>query len=118
RESDRRRRQSRRPRRERQFGRRASDSSAPKLRRRRTPAARLEHLGSCLLLIRIAAPMRILVTGAAGYIGSALVRALDGEVLATDQTSMPFANAISGNIAYPQFARSLITAEVGVVFHL
>jgi nucleoside-diphosphate-sugar epimerase len=62
--------------------------------------------------------MRILVTGAAGYIGSALVRALGGDVIATDQSAMPFANAVSGNIAYPQFARSLITAEVGVVFHL
>ena len=63
--------------------------------------------------------MRILVTGAAGYIGSALVRALGGgDLIATDQASMPFANALVGNIAYPQFARSLITAEVGVVFHL
>jgi len=63
--------------------------------------------------------MRILVTGAAGYIGCALVRALgEADVIATDQTSMPFANALVGNIAYPQFARSLITPEIAVVFHL
>jgi nucleoside-diphosphate-sugar epimerase len=62
--------------------------------------------------------MRILVTGAAGYIGSALVRALSGDVIATDQTAMPFPNAVVGNIAYPQFARSLITPEVDAVFHL
>src|SRR5256886_22490 len=63
--------------------------------------------------------MRILVTGAAGHIGCALVRALgETDVLATDQTSMPFAQALVGNIAYPQFARSLITPEVDAVFHL
>jgi nucleoside-diphosphate-sugar epimerase len=64
--------------------------------------------------------MRILVTGAAGYIGSALVRALRDEmrghdVIATDQGG---AGLVVGNLAYPQFARSLITPEVGAIFHL
>jgi nucleoside-diphosphate-sugar epimerase len=62
--------------------------------------------------------MRILVTGAAGYIGSALARALGArghEVVATDQAAPA---PLIGNIAYPQFARSLVTAEVGAVFHL
>src|SRR5215208_1286538 len=63
--------------------------------------------------------MRILVTGAAGYIGSALVRSYgDADIVATDQSGMPFKQAVLGNIAYPQFARSLVTAEVDVVFHL
>jgi nucleoside-diphosphate-sugar epimerase len=62
--------------------------------------------------------MRILVTGAAGYIGSALARALIArghDVLATDQAAPA---PLIGNIAYPQFARSLVTGEVGAVFHL
>ena len=64
--------------------------------------------------------MSILVTGAAGYIGSALVRSLAprAAVIATDQSAPPFAGALAGNLAYPQFARSLITAQVEAVFHL
>jgi nucleoside-diphosphate-sugar epimerase len=60
--------------------------------------------------------MRILVTGAAGYIGSALARALRGAgVVTTDQRAPA---DIVGNLAYPKFARSLVTPEVGIVFHL
>ena len=67
--------------------------------------------------------MRILVTGAAGYIGSALVRALSREhqVLATDQAAMDFGpgvESVTGNLAYPKFARSLVTPGTGAVFHL
>src|SRR5258707_14631630 len=70
-------------------------------------------------LYRIAAIMRILVRGAAGYIGSALGRALGAaNVLATDQGAMSFPNAVVGNIAYPQFARSLITPEIDAACHL
>src|SRR5947207_3477109 len=60
--------------------------------------------------------MRILVTGAAGYIGSALARALRAEqqVVGTDQGGAD----VVGNLAYPQFARSLITPEIDAVFHL
>jgi nucleoside-diphosphate-sugar epimerase len=60
--------------------------------------------------------MRILVTGAAGYIGSALVKGLAGrDVLATDQSAPA---AVIGNLAYPQFTRSLVTPDIGAVFHL
>jgi nucleoside-diphosphate-sugar epimerase len=58
----------------------------------------------------------ILVTGAAGYIGSALMRALVPRPVVTTDQAAP-ADVI-GNLAYPKFARSLITPEVEVVFHL
>ena len=70
--------------------------------------------------------MKVLVTGASGFIGAALVRALAREhhrVLATDQGAMDFGalrgvEAVSGNLAYPKFARSLVTPETDAVFHL
>src|SRR3989440_13863 len=39
-------------------------------------------------------------------------------IVSESLAAMPFANAVLGNIAYPQFARSLITPEIQVVFHL
>jgi nucleoside-diphosphate-sugar epimerase len=65
--------------------------------------------------------MSILVTGAAGYIGSALAEALvsaGARVVATDQAAPRAATAVTGNLAYPPFARSLITPELDTVFHL
>ena len=60
--------------------------------------------------------MSILVTGAAGYIGSALANALPaGRTVTTDQAAPA---AVIGNLAYPRFTRSLITPDVDVVFHL
>ncbi len=56
------------------------------------------------------------MTGAAGYIGSALVKTLPAaRTLTTDQTAPA---RVIGNLAYPRFARSLIAADVDLVFHL
>lgn len=59
--------------------------------------------------------MSILVTGAAGYIGSALAQALPADTVTTDQAAPA---RVLGNLAYPRFTRSLITPDVDVVFHL
>jgi nucleoside-diphosphate-sugar epimerase len=59
--------------------------------------------------------MSILVTGAAGYIGSALAKALPADTVTTDQAAPA---RVIGNLAYPRFARSLITSDIDVVFHL
>jgi nucleoside-diphosphate-sugar epimerase len=60
--------------------------------------------------------MRILVTGAAGYIGSALARALHGHPVVTTDQAAPA--AVTGNLAYAPFARSLVNADIDAVFHL
>jgi len=69
--------------------------------------------------------MTVVVTGAAGFIGRALVAALlerspGAEVLAVDQSPIEVsgARALIGNIAYPQFARALVDRRVETVFHL
>jgi nucleoside-diphosphate-sugar epimerase len=70
--------------------------------------------------------MTILVTGAAGFIGARFLRTQTArpeidEILATDQGASrvehPKIRFLSGNIAYPQFTRSLVTPDVSAVFH-
>lgn len=71
--------------------------------------------------------MRALVTGAAGFIGEALVQALAAcpeveAVVAVDQAESrtPFAKVhrVTGDLAAAQFTRDLITRDIDTVFHL
>jgi len=71
--------------------------------------------------------MKVLVTGAAGFIGAALVEALamrpDIErIVAFDQAGAPSQHpkveAITGNLAYAPTARSIVDASVDAIFHL
>ena len=70
--------------------------------------------------------MTILVTKAAGFIGAVFLGAQATrleieEILATDQSASTFGHPkirfVAGNIAYPQFTRSLVTPDVSTVFH-
>lgn len=71
--------------------------------------------------------MKILVTGAAGFIGAALVAALakrdDVESIVAFDQSMPRApspkvEALTGNLAYAPAARSVVDGTFDAIFHL
>ncbi len=71
--------------------------------------------------------MRILVTGAAGFIGAALLDALAkrpevGRIVAFDQavpSNLPAkAESVTGNLAYAPTARSIVDGGIDAVFHL
>lgn len=71
--------------------------------------------------------MKVLVTGAAGFIGTALIEALAmrsdiKRILAFDQTASSLSHAkvevLHGNLATAPMARSLVDRDVDVIFHL
>ena len=71
--------------------------------------------------------MKVLVTGAAGFIGAALVEALAKRpgvrrIVAFDQAAVnsnsPKVEAVTGNLAYAPTARSIVDASVDAIFHL
>ena len=75
--------------------------------------------------------MKVLVTGAAGFIGTALVEALAAredvsEVVAFDQAARDSAHppapskvtTLTGNLAYAPMARSIVDGSVDAIFHL
>ncbi|MDH4188640.1 MAG: NAD-dependent epimerase/dehydratase family protein, partial [Betaproteobacteria bacterium] len=71
--------------------------------------------------------MKILVTGAAGQLGSALLRALASrtdttEIVAVDQhplaTDSPKLRVLTGDLTAPGFARGLVDRGTATVFHL
>ena len=71
--------------------------------------------------------MKVLVTGAAGFIGAALVEALakrpDIErIVAFDQAEAPSRHPkvtpVTGNLAYAPTARAIVDASVDAIFHL
>lgn len=71
--------------------------------------------------------MNILVTGAAGFLGRSLVRALAlrpdiSRIIAADQQEARFESPkvrfVAGDIASPQFARALVSRDADLVFHL
>src|SRR5258705_3746429 len=71
--------------------------------------------------------MKILVTGAAGFLGSRVIRALlagggDTRIVAADTTACPVADpgveSRVGTVVDPDFIAAIVDRDVDVVFHL